>query len=43
LFSVKAFVVPRSHVSGCLARIWPGELMPRTRRRRDAQAMMIRR
>jgi hypothetical protein len=30
----------------CLARVWPGELMPRTRsprRLRDAQAMMIRR
>jgi hypothetical protein len=27
---VKAFVV-RFHVSRCPARVWPGELMPRTR------------
>jgi hypothetical protein len=28
---VKVFVVPRFHVSRCLARVWPSELMPRTR------------
>jgi hypothetical protein len=28
---VKAFVVPRFHLSRCLARVWPSELMPRTR------------
>jgi len=27
---VKAFVVPRFHLSRCLARVWPSELMPRT-------------
>jgi len=27
---VKAFVV-RFHVNRCLARVWPSELMPRTR------------
>jgi hypothetical protein len=28
---VKAFVVPPLHVSRCPARVWPSELMPRTR------------
>ena len=28
---VNAFVVPRFDVNRCLARVWPGELMPRTR------------
>ena len=29
--TVKAFVVPRFHLSRCLARVWPQPLMPRTR------------
>ena len=33
--SVKAFVVPRFHLSRCLARVWPSELMPRPRRPGD--------
>ena len=40
---MKAFVVPRFPVSRCLARVWPGELMPRTRSHRrpgdDDQAL----
>ena len=32
---MKAFVAPRFHVSRCLARVWPSELMPRTRSPRD--------